>query len=618
MILHLVILIIGGCLWGGMTVNAGEAPSPDCIFEEDILVWYRIIDDKSIELVKNERIWSISIPSELNGRIATRIGAEAYAGNEYSDNVYIPETINYIGHRAFMNCSALLYVTIMGDDVVIEDDAFEGTSEYLIIYCNSGSSVETWAKSKGMRYLATPKEGYPSVTGETPDGLQYKKIADDQMSITGYTGNSEDIIIPEKIDGIEVTCIENFAFYSRTDIQSVAIPETVKKIGESAFGCCSNLTSINIPQNIIEIGDGAFVFCGFESVTIPANMTCTVYGENKNYFYGCANLKTINVDSKNPRFCSVDGVMYSKDMTEIVAVPGSVTEFEIPSGVVSIGRCAFADCSDLKSVTIPEGVVTIRGGAFVGCTSLKKVDIPEGVTDISTNAFYCCYGISTIKVPDSVNYISSYVFDSTTTILCYKGSYAESYAKDNNIPYKTMLKGTTFADVKEDVYYAEPVVWAYNLNVAAGTDEYSFSPGEKCNRAQAISFIWRLKGSPEPKTSSSPFTDVTPKKYYYKAVLWAYENKIASGKSSTEFDPKGQCTRAQYLTFYWSACGKPLAKNRNNPFVDVKSGKYYTEAVLWASENKIASGTDTTHFSPNAILNRGQSVTFLYRGETTN
>jgi hypothetical protein len=119
-------------------------------------------------------------------------------------------------------------------------------------------------------------------------------------------------------------------------------------------------------------------------------------------------------------------------------------------------------------------------------------------------------------------------------------------------------------------------------------------------------------GSPEPTTASSPFTDVSADAYYYKAVLWAVEKGITAGTSDTTFSPNAVVSRSQTVTFLWRAAGKPVA---NDPvsFVDVPADAYYAEAVRWAVSNGITSGTGATTFSPAANCSRAQIVTFLSR-----
>ncbi len=171
-----------------------------------------------------------------------------------------------------------------------------------------------------------------------------------------------------------------------------------------------------------------------------------------------------------------------------------------------------------------------------------------------------------------------------------------------------------FVDVEESKFYYDAVLWALNAEpqITAGTSETKFSPNAGCTRAQVVTFLWRAAGCPEATGANNPFTDVTGG-YYYDAVLWAVEQGITSGTSATKFSPGATCTRGQIVTFLWRFEGEPIATSANNPFTDVQSTAYYYKAVLWAAEAGVTSGTSATKFSPNATCTRAQVVTFLYR-----
>ena len=119
----------------------------------------------------------------------------------------------------------------------------------------------------------------------------------------------------------------------------------------------------------------------------------------------------------------------------------------------------------------------------------------------------------------------------------------------------------------------------------------------------------------EQSTGKNPFTDVPAGSYYEDAVIWAVDKGITTGTSATTFNPNGICTRAQAVTFLWRAAGSPAAKSAVMPFTDVKAGSYYETAVLWAVENGITKGTSDTTFSPDATCSRAQIVAFLWRSE---
>ena len=130
-----------------------------------------------------------------------------------------------------------------------------------------------------------------------------------------------------------------------------------------------------------------------------------------------------------------------------------------------------------------------------------------------------------------------------------------------------------------------------------------------------IKAIFAKNATPPPAPGVNPFVDVPSGSYYEEAVLWAVDKGITKGTDATHFSPNGICTRAQAVTFLWRAAGSPAAKSAAMPFTDVKAGSYYETAVLWAVENGITKGTTATTFSPEQNCSRAQIVTFLWRSE---
>ena len=118
------------------------------------------------------------------------------------------------------------------------------------------------------------------------------------------------------------------------------------------------------------------------------------------------------------------------------------------------------------------------------------------------------------------------------------------------------LQPSVFTDVKEGAYYVDAVNWAVDKKVTSGKTETTFAPNDSCTRAQAVTFLWRAAGSPEPTASEMTFTDVKADSYYDKAVLWAVENGVTTGASATTFDPAGDCTRGQIVTFLYRCLSK--------------------------------------------------------------
>ena len=175
----------------------------------------------------------------------------------------------------------------------------------------------------------------------------------------------------------------------------------------------------------------------------------------------------------------------------------------------------------------------------------------------------------------------------------------------------------SFSDVHADgehAPYAEAIEWAISAGVTTGYADGSFRPDTACTRAQVVTFLWRAAGSPEPESGINPFSDVKNEgsmKPFYKAILWAVEQGITTGRTADTFAPNAGCTRAQFVTFLWRYKGSP-AQSLDNPFTDVEKNAYY-DAILWAYSTGVTQGYGGGQFRPDKLCTRAQVVTFIYR-----
>lgn len=169
-----------------------------------------------------------------------------------------------------------------------------------------------------------------------------------------------------------------------------------------------------------------------------------------------------------------------------------------------------------------------------------------------------------------------------------------------------------FVDVKPKDYFYDSVLWAANNGITNGVDMTHFAPQHTCTRGEMVTFLWRAEGCPEPASAANPFVDVRDGDYFAKAVLWAYHAGVTNGVDAVHFNPKAVCTRAQVVTFLHRVKGKPGHSGRN-AFSDVSANAYYYDAVIWAADHGVTTGTGNGVFSPNQRCDRGQIVTFLYR-----
>ena len=186
-------------------------------------------------------------------------------------------------------------------------------------------------------------------------------------------------------------------------------------------------------------------------------------------------------------------------------------------------------------------------------------------------------------------------------------------APDEPEPQAAVEETVRFLDVAPDKYYSEPIDWAAEREIAAGTSSNIFSPDEACTRAQAVTFLWRAAGKPAPQTTINPFVDVPDGQFYTEAVLWAVENGITAGTSANRFSPSLTCTRGQIVTFLHRAVGSPDAGG--DGFADVPADSYYALPVRWAVSNDITNGVGEDRFAPGKPCTRAQTATFLFRAK---
>ena len=249
-------------------------------------------------------------------------------------------------------------------------------------------------------------------------------------------------------------------------------------------------------------------------------------------------------------------------------------------------------------------------------------------------------GFNAVKTTDRFYYTTtSYNQNALSDVTFRASTYAKTgttvyipftiYAKYGTSSATRQVTGTVaikiaqtmnFVDVKTSDYFYDSVKWAVNNNITKGTSATTFSPNNTCTRAEIVTFLWRAAGSPTPTITRNPFTDV---KYpvgsdFYNAILWASQNGITAGKTTTTFAPNDNCTRAQIVTFLWRYAKKPLGYY-TNPFNDVNKTEYaaYYDAILWAAGKGIATGNTPKTFNPDGTCTRAEAVTFLYRYEST-
>ena len=304
----------------------------------------------------------VIIPDSTNGFPVTAIGIQAFYFCSSLTNITIPNNVTSIGTWAFGGCSDLKTIFIPDSVTTIGVWAFWGcgltTVRIPSSVTNIGVGAFQWWTSLTNSSLTNIDVDATNPNYASVDGVLFDKAVSTLMQCpAGKTG-------------------------------SYSVPDSVSTIGTAAFGDCSGLTSVNIGCGVNGIGEGAFGSCSsLTSVTIPNNVTSI----GNWAFSGCSSLTNINVDTANPNYTSVDGVLFDKDVSTLLQCPeGFFGNYSIPNSVINIGGRAFEECFNLTSVTIPNGVTNISFEAFFSCSGLTSVTIPNGVNSIGYYAFAWC------------------------------------------------------------------------------------------------------------------------------------------------------------------------------------------------------------------------------------
>lgn len=368
-----------------------------CSGLKDISIPESVKDIETVAFKGCSGLTSISIPESV-----TIMNEGVFSGCSGLTSINIPESVTSIGRSAFSGCSGLTSISISENVMYIGDTAFSGCSGLTGIKVEEGN--QTYDSREGCNAVIK-KENNELVAG------------------------CKNTVIPESVESIGM-----FAFQNCSELTSISIPGSVMYIEDYAFLGCSGLTDISIAEGVTYIGSAAFEDCSsLTSITIPSSVTEV---EMRSYnpdighdddsfsgmFKGCSSLTSIKVEEGNQTYDSrgnCNAVIEKESNMLVVGCKNTV----IPEDVTSIGGSAFEGCSGLTSISIPESVTSIGKSVFRQCSGLTEISITPSVTSIDDNAFYNC--------------------SKELTIYGTAGSYAETYAKENNIKFSTGTSSQT-------------------------------------------------------------------------------------------------------------------------------------------------------------------------------
>ena len=434
---------------------------------------------------KNFEIEKITIPSGI-----TEIGASAFSDCKNLESLFIPDGVISIGNSAFFGC------------------------KNLVIYGNSGSAIESYAKENVLNFIAILGSGsygenikwtfydtgllVISGSGEMPAENSYS-----DLPWSDFCNDIKNIVIESGVKSIS-----GYAFYNCINLTNITILGSVASIGESSFFGCNSLASVTINSGVKSIGASAFGNCSaLARIIIPSSVTAI----GKNAFSGCPLLKIYAYSSSYAKTYANNNSMTFVGLRDMGSCGANLTwyytvyneliisgtgemdyysdEFDTPwyeysdeyetgirtitidQGVTSITSEAFSGCWYLESVSVPssvtnierytfsnfrylenimfsEGLTSIGYNAFSWCSSLKDITLPQGVTSIGSDAFRYCSSLTSITIPPSVTSIGDSAFYGCSKVVLQvtKGSYAETYAKNNSLAYVATEPSGTCGD----------------------------------------------------------------------------------------------------------------------------------------------------------------------------
>lgn len=354
--------------------------------------------------------YCISLEKITIGNSVTGIGNCAFSDCTNLNNVTIPSSVTNIGTSAFSCCTNLGKIRIGNSVTVIGRDAFYNTAWY----------------------------------DNQPDGLVYAgKVA---YEYKGEMPEKTKIILKDGTVGIA-----DCAFGSYVGLKNVIIPNSVIYIGEYAFVCCDSLTEVTIPNSVTSIEMCAFSRCtSLNNITIPNS----VINIGAFAFSDCTNLRSVDISNNitnisNGTFSRCENLTKVTIPDNVISIGDSVfkdctglEKVEIPNSVKSIGNSAFYNCPNLANIAIPNSVTDIGDYTFNGCSNLTSITIPKSVKSIGYATFCYCTNLANVTIGNSVTSIGDYAFYDCDdlTIYGYTGSYVETFAKENDIPFVDITK----------------------------------------------------------------------------------------------------------------------------------------------------------------------------------
>ena len=415
-----------------------------------------------------------------------------------------------------------------------------------------------------------------------------------KATLVKYTGNSLDIIVPSVLGGKPLVEIENGAFYNNNYINSVVLPDTVKKMGQGVFKDCENLQNVHFPTDITSISEEMFAGC---SSLKEFTFSRKIKGIGQGAFQGCSSLKNIICPSVNSL-----GFRCFANCTSLKSVI-------FKKGIVESSGGTFSKCVNLETVVFPQGTKVIAFATFEDCKSLKHITLPKSITRIDFIAFIGS-GIVDIEIPDSVEQCGERIFEDCTNL--QKVKWFASNLPHCTFERCTSLKSVVLGEKLSKISYLvfEGTTQLETLRIPS----YTIVDNEALSGAEALHTIYGVKGSNAETVAKAvglnfvPVKDISVKLNKTKLMLYTMKGKntatlkaVVSGSTSTPTWTSSDIGVVQVNT-----SGKIVAKKSGTAYVTVTLGNKSASCKVTVKKPALTVKKKTV------ALKKGQSYTISY------
>lgn len=362
--------------------------------------------------------YDYSNPSPWNSRTVVSVnienGVTSIGNYAFSDNckeVFVPKSLKRIGEMAF-GMSGYSY---RESGYAYTDIYYPGSEdEWNKISKPERDDMTLLLSICHFNYNPSHQQEDEKISGTCGAHLSWTRDENGTLTISG-TG---EMYYFSGLETIAPWWVLDSLFNKSLPVNAVVIEDGVSSIGANAFSGCKDIKSILLSDSVETIEGGAFVGCtGLTTIFIPKGVTKIEGASGRSdlswgTFANCSSLTEFEVDDENLFYKSINGILFSKDETELVAYPAGKQnrKYSIPNSVTTIGKCAFDSCENLTNIIIPDSVTDINGCAFQRCTDLVEITIPKSTTQLGWETFMDCTGLETVIIYEGITELSLYSF----------------------------------------------------------------------------------------------------------------------------------------------------------------------------------------------------------------